>query len=684
MSELEKIGEYEVVEKIGEGSFGVVYRGWDPFLKRDVAIKVCTVDDQGLRQRFLREAEIAGGLAHENVAGVFAFGFQDDIPYMVQEFLDGQDLQEAIRLRHAWTPLEKLEILIQVAQGLAYAHSQGVIHRDVKPANLRLLPDGKVKIVDFGIARLANQESQLTQKGVTMGTASYMPPEQVRGGEVDARADLFSFGVVAYELLAGERPFRGKTISALVYQILYKTPRPLGELWPACPRELARLVTGCLDKEPAKRPADSGSVLEELGAIRDSAVLGRWPALTEGAGPDPADSTMGDGGEWLSQSLIARTAEAVEKHHAGTPSLDATLPVGTEAPKRRRDGDATQPVSAVRSGGPKAVPSGGPGAVSSGGLETVARGVPPGSSTRPLSPPPLPAVPSTPPPPTGEGSLDESTSEELLSSKAHEISRLVEQGDLQAAMAQLEETINRQGSAPGEEGTGVVARTSAAVDENLPTMELAQATGTGAPPPPTTPPVTPAAAPVPPPIPGSAPSAPTHAGRAGAPQAPPAGTPAARPQAPKGGGVDRRLISAVAVAAVVVLSLAVGWWLSSSGGRSAEETVVEAVPVPPPPSAPEPVAGPRSGLVIDAVPWAFVTEITDSKGFVQELPMDASTPFFVELPEGQYTITLTDSERGETKMCEGVRVFEGTMASCAATFAEPTSTDYFKDSGWWR
>ena len=254
-----QIGQYEVTGRLGRGSFGVVYKGRDPYLKRDVAIKVCTVEDEHLRQRFYREAEIAGKLEHDHVVAVHAFGFEDEAPYLVQEFLEGQDLSHLIKQRVAWSGQRKLDILAQTAAALAYAHEQGVIHRDVKPANVRVMavdPEVKIKLMDFGIAKLAHDESQLTQKGVTMGTASYLPPEQVKGGDVDHRGDIFSFGVMAYELFTMERPFRGQTLSALVYQILYKAPKKLEDVWPGCPPELSQWVHKCLQKDPAARFAD--------------------------------------------------------------------------------------------------------------------------------------------------------------------------------------------------------------------------------------------------------------------------------------------------------------------------------------------------------------------------------------------------------------------------------------------
>ncbi|GMU66758.1 MAG: hypothetical protein AMXMBFR36_30320 [Acidobacteriota bacterium] len=263
---MQKAGKYEIVRKIGAGGFGVVYEGRDPFIKRRVAIKTCTTEDEEIRQRFYREAEIAGNLQHKNIVTIHDFGIEEGVPYLVQEYLTGEDLEHVIA-RGAPIALErKLDILIQVAHGMDHAHAAGVIHRDIKPANVRLLDDGRVKILDFGIAKLAHVESRLTKEGMTVGTAAYLPPEQIRGEKIDFRSDVFSFGVLAYELLAMVRPFDGKTLSTLLFQILSQVPRPLAEAFPGAPPRLAALVDSCLDKEVAKRCASFAEVSTELEA----------------------------------------------------------------------------------------------------------------------------------------------------------------------------------------------------------------------------------------------------------------------------------------------------------------------------------------------------------------------------------------------------------------------------------
>jgi tetratricopeptide (TPR) repeat protein len=261
---MEKIGKYEIITTIGVGGFGVVYEGRDPFIKRRVAIKTCGSEQGEIRERFFREAEIAGNLHHRNITTVHDFGIQDGVPYLVQEFLSGEDLKKKIARRDPIPDEQKLDYLLQTGRGLEHAHSRGVIHRDIKPGNVRVLEDGTVKIMDFGIAKLVHMESNLTRTGITLGTAAYLAPEQIRGSGVDHRADIFSFGVLAYELLSYCRPFPGKTISALFFQILQADPEPLAAHWDGCPDSLERLLRRCLAKEPGARYQNLREILEEL------------------------------------------------------------------------------------------------------------------------------------------------------------------------------------------------------------------------------------------------------------------------------------------------------------------------------------------------------------------------------------------------------------------------------------
>ncbi len=274
-----RFGKYQVIEKLGQGGFGVVYLGRDPDLKRLVAIKTCSSGDRHFQERFFREAEIAAGLQHPNVVTVFDLGEQDDgTPYMVQELLTGEDLSEVIARRGAPSVATRLRYLLEIAAGLRYAHSRSVIHRDIKPSNVRVLDDGRVKILDFGIAKLLRADHALTRTGTALGSMGYLAPEQVEGRTVDQRADIFSFGCLAYELLTGQQPFGDDDTSAVLNRLLHQEPAPIEELWPECPPALAECIVRCLRKDPAERYQDLGQVIAELEPIAaDTSITGEVP-----------------------------------------------------------------------------------------------------------------------------------------------------------------------------------------------------------------------------------------------------------------------------------------------------------------------------------------------------------------------------------------------------------------------
>ena len=301
-------GKYEVIEKIGEGGFGQVFKGRDPHLNRIVAIKTCTSADADLRQRFLREAEIAGLLLHPNITTVYAFDIEDGTPYLVQEYLNGEDLDHKIKRCDPLPEATKIGYLLQVAEGLHYAHSQDVVHRDIKPANIRVLENGQVRIMDFGIAKLMTADLQLTQTGMTLGTAGYLPPEQLRGEAVDLRADLFSFGILAYELMTYARPFAGANLSAILYAIAHQDPLPVTDHWPACPPPLGTMIETCLRKDPAER---YGSLEEVLAILRPlvqgtdvpGAASAAIPALAPPPPPPPLPPAVPEGVSKISVSV---------------------------------------------------------------------------------------------------------------------------------------------------------------------------------------------------------------------------------------------------------------------------------------------------------------------------------------------------------------------------------------------
>ena len=224
------LGPYAIVSQLGSGGMGVVYEATDPRLKRMVAIKLLPPDltrDDTAKQRFLQEAQAASALDHPNICTIFEINETDDGQlYLVMAHYDGETLKERI----ARGPLaldDALDIATQVGQGLAEAHGAGIVHRDIKPANLLVTKSGVVKILDFGLAKLAGTEG-VTQTGTTVGTVAYMSPEQARGQQVDHRTDIWSLGVVLYEMLAGTPPFRGENLAAVVHAILERDQPSLG------------------------------------------------------------------------------------------------------------------------------------------------------------------------------------------------------------------------------------------------------------------------------------------------------------------------------------------------------------------------------------------------------------------------------------------------------------------------
>ena len=249
------------------GGFGAVYRGRDPFIKRTVAIKTCQVNDDEIKNRFFREAELAGNLHHRNITTIYDFGVENGIPYIVQEFLTGEDLDKKIKRGDPILVARKVEILMAIADGLAYAHRASIVHRDVKPANVRVLEDGTVKVMDFGIAKSLQTESNLTQTGITLGTSAYLAPEQIRGEAIDRRTDIFSMGVLSYELLTYRKPFRGEHLSTVLYKILNDTPEPIETLTQDVPLALAAAVNRAISKLPSERYQAMEEYRQDLLAV---------------------------------------------------------------------------------------------------------------------------------------------------------------------------------------------------------------------------------------------------------------------------------------------------------------------------------------------------------------------------------------------------------------------------------
>src|SRR5580765_134290 len=261
-----KIGPYEIVASLGAGGMGEVYRARDPRLGRDVAIKILPAyfcQDADRLRRFEQEARAASALNHPNILAVYDIGTNDGAPYLVTELLEGGDLRERLT---GWTiPARRaVECAVQIAHGLSAAHDKGIVHRDLKPENIFVCRDGRIKILDFGLAKLTTPETgdatstsldplNQTGSGVVLGTAGYMSPEQVRGEKADARSDIFSFGAVLYEMVSGQRAFSGRTAADRASSILKDDPPDLRSSGRNVPVGLDRIVRHCLEKSPEQR-----------------------------------------------------------------------------------------------------------------------------------------------------------------------------------------------------------------------------------------------------------------------------------------------------------------------------------------------------------------------------------------------------------------------------------------------
>jgi serine/threonine protein kinase len=292
---VETIGKYQIQRVLGRGGMGTVYEALDPALHRKVAIKVMIqglAESPDLKARFLREAQAAGGLRHRNIVTVYDLGEDGGQPYIAMEFIEGTDLEKIIQNRES-RPLEwKIDVIRQVCDGLGYAHKNGIVHRDVKPANIRVTPDGEVKIMDFGIAHL--QSSTMTRSGLVLGTVHYMSPEQIEGQrKADHRADIFSVGTIAYELIAHRRPFDGESLTAVMFKITHEDPDPSPLANTPFSPGLERAVLKALARDPSARYQRLDDMYADLESL-----LRREAVPTKAAAPPaPSEPASDEGGE---------------------------------------------------------------------------------------------------------------------------------------------------------------------------------------------------------------------------------------------------------------------------------------------------------------------------------------------------------------------------------------------------
>ncbi|MBL0147860.1 MAG: protein kinase [Ideonella sp.] len=270
-ADIRRVGRYEILERIGRGGMATVFKAHDPGIGRDVAIKFLhpsLCEDEGCRTRFLREAGAAGRLSHPNIAVVHDVGEIDGRPYMAMELLTGESLADELEEKKTLPVREVVTVGIELARALDFAHAKGIVHRDIKPGNILRLRDSRtIKVTDFGIAHIDNPSDDSTDRtrvGDILGTPQYMSPEQARGDRIDGRSDLFSAGIVLYQMLTGQRPFRGDNLVAVATKIANEDPPPIDKQRQGVPASLRRVVDRCLAKQPEKRFQTGAELTEAL------------------------------------------------------------------------------------------------------------------------------------------------------------------------------------------------------------------------------------------------------------------------------------------------------------------------------------------------------------------------------------------------------------------------------------
>ncbi|MCK4607444.1 MAG: serine/threonine protein kinase, partial [candidate division Zixibacteria bacterium] len=268
-SEIKSLGRYKVSGVLGKGAMGMVYRGVDPAINRPVALKTIRLDFVNdpeelaeLKERLYREAQAAGKLSHPNIVTIYDVGSEGHLQYIAMECLEGQTLEEMIKKKVKFNYRIIAQIIMQICSALQYAHEQGIVHRDIKPANIMILKDYRAKVMDYGIARV--DSSSMTKTGIAMGTPNYISPEQLKGQKSDHRADLFSLGVVMYELLLGKRPFKGENITSLMYSVLNHEPEKPSNINPQIPLLFDRIIDRALKKDNAERYQKASEIMADL------------------------------------------------------------------------------------------------------------------------------------------------------------------------------------------------------------------------------------------------------------------------------------------------------------------------------------------------------------------------------------------------------------------------------------
>jgi len=294
---ISQLGRYEIIGELGQGAMGVVYKAKDPLIDREVAIKTINLslaqeEREEYEARFYQEAKAAGRLSHPNIVTIYDVGRSEDIAYIAMEYLHGRELRDILNDSKLLPIGQVLDITAQVAMGLSYAHEHDIVHRDIKPSNIMVVRDGHVKITDFGIARMASAAVR-TQTGMVLGSPKYMSPEQVMGKITDQRSDIFSLGVMLYEMLTGQAPFLGENVNAIMYQTLNAIPSTPSSLNPAIPEMLNFIVAKALAKDLDARYQNARDMANDLRSCRDALSRTALVVLPETAQP-AANSVLAD------------------------------------------------------------------------------------------------------------------------------------------------------------------------------------------------------------------------------------------------------------------------------------------------------------------------------------------------------------------------------------------------------
>jgi len=275
VSQIKQLGRYQVNDVLGKGAMGMVYKGVDPAINRNVALKTIRLDFvndpeelEELKERLFREAQAAGMLSHPNIVTIYDVGTEQNLQYIAMEYLEGETLEEMIRRKVKFNYRIIAQIITQICHALTYAHNQGIVHRDIKPANIMVRSDYTVKVMDFGIARL--DTSSMTRTGIAMGTPNYISPEQLQGRPVDSRTDIFSLGIMMYEMLVYRRPFRGENLTSLIYSIVNNEPQLPSTIDKTIPHLFDRVIERALKKKPEERYQKAGDIAGALVDFIDS------------------------------------------------------------------------------------------------------------------------------------------------------------------------------------------------------------------------------------------------------------------------------------------------------------------------------------------------------------------------------------------------------------------------------